>query len=323
LATLVLGPGRALAGLEGPAIRYEYREVEFGVMEQRTERDTVFTFTNIGDEPLRILDVRTSCGCTAALASEDVISPGAKGTIKVTFNSKSFRGNVTKTVIVTSNDPSEPKTNLKVMADVRPTVNYSPTAIDLGVVRRGEKATRSIRLASEKSKPITLKEVKLSEEHFTWTQRQEAHPESTVYVMDVSLLASAPMGRMSERLIVDPGIKNAKPIIINIRGEIVNHFLAKPSQVNFGSFRRGKAESKIIVVERVDDTSFKVESVQSTHPQIQTRLEAESGGAYKIYLDIDPDVVPGRLNARVLIKTTDPEEPVLTVPIQGYVRGEG
>lgn len=320
---LLLAAGPALAGLEGPAIRFEYREVELGNMPQHLERDTVFVFENVGDEDLHILDVKTSCGCTAALSSDEVIKPGGRGTINVTFNSKSFRGHVSKTVTVTSNDPGEPRSHLKLFADVQPTINYSPSLISMGIIRRTDKQTHTVRLAAEKSKHLEITDLKLSDEYFTWTRREEANPESTVYVYEITLRDDAPLGRMSEHFTAYTNLEESKPITVSIRGEIVNHFLAKPSLVNFGSIQRGKAEPRTVIVRPLEDTHFEVKGVQSTHPQIQTRLEDAGEGSYKIILDIGPDVVAGPLKARILIKTTDPDEPVLTVPIQGYVRGEG
>jgi hypothetical protein len=324
LAGLLLVTGSALAGpLDGPAIRFDYREIDFGKMPQMVKRDTVFTFTNLGDEPLQILDVKTSCGCTAALASEAIIKPGAKGTVDVTFDSKQFRGDVHKTVTVYSNDPGEPRATLKIRADVEASVVYSPKEFKLGTVKKGKKLTKSVRFAAKKDKGLNIEEVDLSDEYFTWTKKEVAHSDSQVYTIDVSLRPDAPLGRLQERMLVKTGVEGSKPIIINFNGEVVHHFSASPSLVNLGSFRRGKAKGQVVIIKPLDRTSHEVESVQSTHPQIQTRLEKGEGGNYKIFLDVDPNVVPGRLKARLLIRTTDPDEPVLTVPIQGYVRGEG
>lgn len=322
--SLLVVTSQVLGGpLEGPAIRFDYREIDFGKMPQMVKRDTVFTFTNLGDEPLHILDVRTSCGCTAALASEPIIQPGKKGTVDVTFDSKQFRGKVHKSVTVYSNDPGEPKASLKITADVEATINYSPTSFRLGTVKKGEKVTESVRIAAKKDKGLTVKDVQLSAEHFTWTKREVADPDSQIYIIEFSLRPEVPLGRLQERMVIDTGVEGAKPISINIRADVVNHFKTNPPVVNLGSFRQGKATSQVVVIQPLEKTSYNVESVQSTHPQIQTRLEKEDNGEYKVFLDVDPNVVPGRLKARLLIRTTDPDEPVLTVPIQGYVRGEG
>ncbi|MGF1451874.1 MAG: DUF1573 domain-containing protein [Opitutales bacterium] len=44
-----------------------------------------FPFENTGSEPVRILQLRSSCGCTAAAADEVLIDPGEKSAVKVEF----------------------------------------------------------------------------------------------------------------------------------------------------------------------------------------------------------------------------------------------
>ncbi|MGL5683342.1 MAG: DUF1573 domain-containing protein [Marinifilaceae bacterium] len=61
-----------------------------------------FTFTNTGDKPLIIKNVRVSCGCTTPDWSKKPIPPGESGEIKVTFDPKNRPGKFMKSVTVTS-----------------------------------------------------------------------------------------------------------------------------------------------------------------------------------------------------------------------------
>lgn len=66
--------------------------------------NATYTFTNIGDTPLVIHEVITSCGCTVPSYSKEPIKPGAKGEIKVTYNGKGKPlGYFKKSIIVRSN----------------------------------------------------------------------------------------------------------------------------------------------------------------------------------------------------------------------------
>ncbi|MEK7821989.1 MAG: DUF1573 domain-containing protein, partial [Planctomycetota bacterium] len=67
-----------------------------------------FLLKNAGEAELEIRRVRASCGCTAAEPSQKVVPPGGEAHVEVTFDSKNFVGKVTKTVMVDTNDPSEP-----------------------------------------------------------------------------------------------------------------------------------------------------------------------------------------------------------------------
>jgi hypothetical protein len=60
-----------------------------------------YKFKNTGANPLRVNNVKPSCGCTAPTWSKDDVAPGAEGFITVEFNSKDKRGIQKKSVTVT------------------------------------------------------------------------------------------------------------------------------------------------------------------------------------------------------------------------------
>ncbi len=64
-----------------------------------------FRFTNVGNKPLVIVRVKTSCGCTVAQFSKEPIRPGAEGTIEVTYDHRNRPlGSFLKTINVYTND---------------------------------------------------------------------------------------------------------------------------------------------------------------------------------------------------------------------------
>lgn len=77
-----------------------------------------FHFTNTGTAPLIITDVITSCGCTAAEWPTKPIKPGSKGAIEVKYNA-SETGSFVKTILVKSNDTTNPKKALQIKGFVK------------------------------------------------------------------------------------------------------------------------------------------------------------------------------------------------------------
>lgn len=78
-------------------VEYVYGDIEYG-----GDGQCVFTFTNTGNEPLVLTNVRASCGCTAPSWPKDPIKPGEKGEIKVKYNTN-IPGSFSKTITVTCN----------------------------------------------------------------------------------------------------------------------------------------------------------------------------------------------------------------------------
>lgn len=64
-----------------------------------------FSFTNTGDQPILIQDIRTSCGCTTPSYTKEPILPGKKGAIKVTYSTTQRIGNFEKKITVFTNEP--------------------------------------------------------------------------------------------------------------------------------------------------------------------------------------------------------------------------
>lgn len=101
-----------------PRISFTQESYDFGNVLQGKVVESTFTFENRGIADLLIKEVTTSCGCTAALVSSNVIKPGETGQIKVSYDSQGRAGKVSRTITIVSNDPVEPIKELTITATV-------------------------------------------------------------------------------------------------------------------------------------------------------------------------------------------------------------
>lgn len=101
-------------------IKFEQTVFDFGnIKEDGGKVSHEFTFTNVGEEPLKITNARAECGCTTPEYPKDEIAPGESGTIKVTYNPLGRPGGFTKVVTVRcTGNPG--KVNLKIRGTVLP-----------------------------------------------------------------------------------------------------------------------------------------------------------------------------------------------------------
>jgi hypothetical protein len=93
----------AVDNKNAPEFKFEVEEYNFGTIKQGESVNYDFNFTNTGKEPLIITEAHGSCGCTVPQWPKEPIAKGAKGTIKVTFNSTGKMGMQDKTVTISSN----------------------------------------------------------------------------------------------------------------------------------------------------------------------------------------------------------------------------
>lgn len=86
---------------------------DFGTIDQNTENEYVFEFTNEGDKPLIIETANGSCGCTVPEFPREPIAPGATGEIRVMYKPGKQKGLQNKTVTVIANtNPRETRLNI-------------------------------------------------------------------------------------------------------------------------------------------------------------------------------------------------------------------
>ena len=88
--------------------KFEKETIDYGKITLNANGVRVFTFTNIGSEPLIIDKIQSSCGCTVPEKPEKPIMPGEKGEIKVSYNTKRA-GGFSKSITIFSNAKSERK----------------------------------------------------------------------------------------------------------------------------------------------------------------------------------------------------------------------
>jgi len=82
--------------------KFNEEKHDFGKIPQGTPVTTVFEFTNIGQDPLILTEVRPTCGCTIADYTKTPVKNGEKGIIKITYNA-AVVSPFNKTIVVTSN----------------------------------------------------------------------------------------------------------------------------------------------------------------------------------------------------------------------------
>jgi hypothetical protein len=112
-------------------------------------------FKNTGDADLKISGVQTSCGCSSALISSDVLKPGEAGSIKFTFNGQGF-GPVMKSVFVSTNETGNNYHQINVNMKMLDPISLTPQSIITeGKVGDELKQTASILNSFDKTIEIT------------------------------------------------------------------------------------------------------------------------------------------------------------------------
>ncbi len=90
-----------------PDISFKVLEHDFGEVIEGEKPSFDFEFTNKGNAPLILTNVRASCGCTTPHWPREPIKPGDSAKITAVYNSKGRPGAFHKSITVQTNDPDE------------------------------------------------------------------------------------------------------------------------------------------------------------------------------------------------------------------------
>src|SRR5438105_12679808 len=142
---LVMGTGagwvRAAAWTDGlfPRNRHDFGPVPRGA---KVKHD--FLLVNRLAEPISILNLRPSCGCTSGRASASIVGPGQTAVIEAQMDTRNFVGlksTVLYVALMTAGG-REAEAGLGVTAQILSDIVLNTGSIDFGTVLRGQSPTQ-------------------------------------------------------------------------------------------------------------------------------------------------------------------------------------
>ncbi len=147
-----------------PKLSIDNMTVDLGPVYNGATVTGVIRLRNIGTQPLKILRVQPSCGCTAVRQPKSELQPGEGDSVEVSFNATLYRGPVEKYVNIETNDALAQYVAVKLTADVKE--DLAPTtssySVWLGNVSVGKQVEQQLTFTNRTNRVITVKEISYS-----------------------------------------------------------------------------------------------------------------------------------------------------------------
>lgn len=102
---------------DGPVMKLEITDIDYGTMEKNADPFRVAKFTNTGNEPLIIKSARGNCGCTVPTWPREAIMPGESKEIKIRYATNRV-GPFHKKVTLVTNEKTDNKHIIKIHGKV-------------------------------------------------------------------------------------------------------------------------------------------------------------------------------------------------------------
>ena len=314
----------ALAG--GPRATVKENEYDFGLVPRGASVLHVFTIKNEGTEDLVIENVELMERFTTVRVLK-AIPPGREGKITVTFETTRFAGEFRTGVILSTNDPENPRVVFVMKGRVSDPIDVLPYSAVFLTSFRGETAERSLYIVNNDVEPLLIKEVRPEGKSFH--AELQTIRENMEYRLTVRSNPDAAPGKHKEIIWLSTNSEKIPRLKVVVNNYIKNEVYVFPEEIDLGTIHLEDLE-KVVGMERVlsqtvlvkhrEAKDFKIQ-VEHDLPFIKVSQTPESGSdTYR--LDIVPrkeKLTKGRIGGVIRVQTNDEDVPELTIPVIGEI----
>ncbi|MEM8938749.1 MAG: DUF1573 domain-containing protein [Bacteroidota bacterium] len=148
----ILGMFTFFSVIAQSAIEFQNVDHDFGEIEEKNGyAEHTFNFTNKGNDPIKITNVKASCGCTTPGWTREKVMPGDSGFVTARYNPRNRPGRFRKSLRITTSDPASDQT-VYIMGFVKPkpTTPEREYPIVVGDFRLKYKALNMGKISTEK-----------------------------------------------------------------------------------------------------------------------------------------------------------------------------
>jgi hypothetical protein len=213
------------------------RAHDFGTVPRGAKVRHNFVLKNETAEPVSILNVRASCGCTTGRPSRSLVEPGASATVEAEMDTRNFVGKKATTlhVALVSAGGREAEVKLSVSSTILSDIVLNPGTIDFGSVSRGQTPTQTLTVERVGMPGWKVERIVSACKAIDATLTETARDgQGVVYLLKVNLLPGMPSGAVRDeiRLLTNDPETPAFPVLVTatIRGDLT----ASPSVLALG-----------------------------------------------------------------------------------------
>jgi hypothetical protein len=311
-----------------------------------------FRFRNVGKEPVVILSVTTTCGCTVAKFDRRPILPDSIGMVDITFDPMNRPGAFDKSISVrTSSENAAIRLKISGFVEERPRTieERFPYFVGSGVrlndnfhafayVEQGKPAMTTIKIINTSTKPVSLR---LFEQRpcgvmqLRYPKRLEPAQQDEITIIYNVPLGGDRYGTVDAMIDFEVNGKHSEAfvsvtgIFVDNNDKIERNCAPKvevmKNIVKFGAVKRHEEERiGYFTIENKGAAPLKIRSVEVLHSTVTLSLSAGDeiavGEKREVKIRLNPLRIDyGPLSERVRIVTNDPANPMRTLRVTAII----
>ena len=279
---------------------HDFRKVPLGEIPEYR-----FEIQNIYKEDIRIRSISSSCGCTIASASKNVLKMWEKGEILCRFNTPAVgAGFKQATITVRFDRPFVGEVQLTVRGTIVSGVSFTPDTLEFGQVSDSNRPKKTVRLSSAGNPYLRIVDVKSKFDHITVfrPERVASAGSSVVYQLTAQLKESVPKGYNQGELFViveeNPGNRPGnRPVLrqipLKFKAKVVAPLQLAPEILTLGSIEPGEKISQKVFL--TSEVPFKITDVRCQSGAFSVRADSDSRKVHIVDVSYVGEKKMGRL----------------------------
>lgn len=262
-------PSASPAGKQpAPHLVLSQKEWNFGQVWYGDPCQTEIELKNTGDATLKIIKVKSSCGCTVAQPKRSELGPGETDTMTVTYNTKKMAKKVSQVITIITNDASEPETRFPVIGEVWHVFDAEPNPrLAFGLVKSTSTKTISIELKSNMPEKVSPKLEPLPADSPFDVRLEELEP-GTKFKLTAALKPPLAFGRYSVEAVVETGVERLPKMSISVSAIVPEPVSVRPDRLMLTPAQTA-ASSRRLWVYYDADRHVEITGVRSSDPNVQ------------------------------------------------------
>ena len=292
---------------------------DFGNVGRNTKAEYAFEFHNPYRQPIHIVSVRSSCGCTTPSVPRKTIPPGESGLILAQFNTRSFIGTKSANITVVFDQPHFAEVQLTVIGNIRSDISTEPGEIRFGDVPIGESREVTVSIIHSGSPDWAITDVRGTSSHLEVRLGKAVRSGGQVQIpLKVRLKEDAVAGDILDELWIVTNRGKADSFSLPVSARIRPPVTATPDFISLGIVQPGVQVTQRLAVRGTKP--FSVAKIECNDPRFHFQLPEGERPLHLIQFTFQGEGTPGELRQKVKIHTSLGDAYVAEATVGGVLR---
>lgn len=334
-----------------PIVKFDKTEVDLGVFEENEAVKTIsFQIKNIGNQPLVIEEINTSCGCVLSEYTQKPIQKDSSTFIRLFLNMKNRPGFFSKTITVTTN--TKPDINLLIVKGAvkatprNPLVEFpvqhgklftASNGFNVGTVTTEKPVQRNLEIYNNSATELKLLERSILPNHIKIVNKDLKVLPYQVSVLKISYDAKQKndYGFVSDyiELFFDDPEKGNSDISISVFGSIEDYFPKQSAkdlanapkftydkkEVYLGRYRKGSPIEGSFTMKNLGEKTLQIKKIKPSCSCVHALMASDKiakDGAESLNFTVQTGDIVGPNIKTITLFTNDPINHVVVFNIK-------